>query len=337
MKQDVEKYSPITLISNISLMINTYGTLVKTKEKMFDYNTSSSEVKSLIKSELEAEKSGLALIGVTFNNIEKKATSLSKKISFTYELIQKSFLNEVNSSFKVEGIKIGKLIASHKAARAAIKPYTGSFNFIYNVSIEEKFTTVNIFKDGMFINSAKSPIGLDYIYENIKSKMPISKSEARKLFRNIGNIPPEAVKDNKVIFNKVHEDGTQTAYSKKDLSRYITESVNDIFEGIAANLIAYKDENPTLLFSGEISILKGFEEYAKIALAMTNVQIFKTTLVGINLDTNFSTIGALTKIQKNITTTEENKIQLSREAYLTNPKKNITTLLLKASKYFNYI
>lgn len=337
MKTEIQEIVPIVSLTNISLMVNTMGSLIKTSVGIFDIRNSNQEIKEKIKKELGQRKKSFAITGITINSVVKDTTKFEQKVSYTYELISKSFLLEIKNSFLLENIKINNVISVHEAMKKSIVPYARQHDFIYNVTIEEKFATINIFENGNFINAYKTSTGLDFIYSNIKEKMDISKQEARKLFKNIGNIPPSAVLDNKIILTRIHDDGTQTIFSKKDLSSYITESVNIIFQGVLSNLKEYQAYNPTLLFSGEISILNGFEAYAKVSLDVNSVEIFKTNLIGIEIDTNYFTVGALKKIQKQFENIKQNKIQLNKESYWVSSKKSFTQFLEKTAKYFSYI
>jgi hypothetical protein len=49
------------------------------------------------------------------------------------------------------------------------------------------------------ITIEKKPYGLSVVYQQIADKMGISLEQAKSFFKNFGNIPPERVRDNKVI------------------------------------------------------------------------------------------------------------------------------------------
>ncbi len=340
MKTDLKKIISLPEITKTVLVLNTTGTFIRTENKSLSLDFTKNKIKQNIFSDLKKEFKGLSVIGISINKINKNLYKLLQDVSFTYEMISTTFLEEIQSAFEREQITINQVIASHKVNKHALKSYGNSYGFIFNVNIEEKFTVINIFKERKYISSFKQLNGLNIIYANISEKMNISKMSAKKLFKSLGEIPPESVEDNKVIYISKNDDGTEVAYSKKDLSRYITETVNQIFGTIASKLEPLKDLNPAILFSGEISTLKGFETYSKTSLDIESVLVFKMNTVGIATNAALTCKGIFNKLAKEFENEEnnkENEIQLNKGKHSTSILRNISGFMDRIAKQFNYI
>lgn len=337
MKSDILKVISIAEITKSIIVLNTTGTLIRTDSKVFNSSIEIKDIKKQLLDDLKVDFKSASVIGLTINEVKKNLYKLSQEVLFTYELISSSFLEEVYLAFENEDLIVNKIIATHKVNRYALKSYANNYGYIFNVNIEEKFTVINTFKDGKYLSSYKRLDGLDKIYKNISEKMNISRLSAKKLFSTLGEIPPESIQDNKIIFVNKMEDGSEIAYSKKDLSRYITEEVNAIFSGIVTKLNPIKELKPAIIFSGEITSLNGFEKYAKTSLDINSILVFKLNTVGISSDSSMIYKGVFEKIKKEIENKQEIEIQLNKERYSINITRTVIGLMDRLKKQFNYI
>ncbi len=158
--------------------------------------------------------------------------------------------------------------------------------------------------------------------------MMIKKQDAKTLFKSFGSIPPEDVVDDKVIH--MRKNGKETeVFTKKDLSRNITEKVNELFANIKYHIDETKlgDKEVRIVFNGEIKTLMGFRKYASKSFDETNITKYKTDIIGLNPETEFITMGMLL----------ENKTHIEEKRKKANAHSLKVSLLSKLSRMYNYI
>ncbi|NQX83430.1 MAG: hypothetical protein HRS50_01790, partial [Mycoplasmataceae bacterium] len=254
-------------------------------------------------------------------------TSLTKKeIHVTAEFVEKEYLQEITNQFKYKGIKFDKTIPLIRSILNSIKTKSIKNGFTFSILIEEKFTQLIIFKSDEIISSVKWSTGLTDIYDYISKRMNIDKSTARKLFKSFGSIPPEDVVDDKVIYSNKYEKEIEI-FTKKDLSRYITEKVNELFSNIKSHIDPLKKiSNIKIIFNGEIKSLIGFKKYAINSFAEPNIEKFQTKIIGLNEENEFITMGTLI---------ESNNFSQKKDIEEINiPKINVFNKILRM---YNYI
>lgn len=337
MKNDVTKIFPINKIDNIFLIINTFGSLIEVK----NYNVKTIEktnetFKQLIQKE-QIENTQLKMLN--FKLESKNETPLRKQLKISYEFVNKKILEDIENYLETFGIRIDKIISTKDAIEAALKPYTNRNNNIINIQIEDKFTSFYYIKNNKFVSSLKRNQGLNLIYRKISKQTGLSIDHAKDLFSNFGNIPPEIIIDNRVIFNGKNLKGERLIFTKKDLSKIITFAVNDILKEVIEKIKSKNIFNFEIVFSGKITKLNGFEAYVKDRLNLKNVSTFKTNLIGLNSSTELISIGGLYSIEKIINNSflkVENGLDL-KEFRINRRKKIFSILGDKFNKYYNYV
>lgn len=330
-KDDLEINNLFEQIDESYLTINTNQVAVETKNIELKYDSNLNEVKEFYRNKLVKQYPNLKITKLDI--FAQEASLTKKKGTLIIEFIKEEYLKEIVDQFAAKDIKFKKIVPLIETIKNATLLETERNETALSIVVEEKFTQLLIVQSGKVSSSIKWDTGLTDIYSHISKNMNIEKQAAKKLFKAFGSIPPEDVIDDKVIHNRTV--GKETKYfTKKDLSTYITEKVNGLFSNIKAVIDPLKETRKIkLIFNGEIKALLGFKKYASEAFAEPNIKKYNKTLIGLNEETEFITMGLLETIKKEnnlykkeILNTE--KIDVSR------PK---ITVLNKLFKIYNYI
>ncbi len=334
MVEDIEKIYSIKEIDNTFLTINNSYSLLKAYKIKTSPNTNSDEVFEDVLKTITENNKNLKVMSMTLDNVEE--TPINKFYSFSYELVNKGLWEALTNYLKSFGVDVTKVVSSKNAIELAIKPYINRTNNLYNIQIEDNFTALHFIRKGNFIKSQKVNQGLNFIYKKISKAFNISLEISRKLFEKYGNIPPEAVIDNRIIFNGFDKDNNKIYFSKRDLSEVITKCVDEIFKDIRQYVSNQHLEDPEVVFSGKITRLKGFEKYAKETLKINKVNIFKTNIIGLELKTEIISIGVLYWVEDKIISQQNESGNLSVDRTF-KKKKVFQVVLDKINKYYNYV
>lgn len=323
-KEDLQRMNILEIIDEKYLTINTKRVLIETFNIELKYDSDVESEKEKLRLGLEKKYPHLRINDLILSNNE---TALTKRIiNATVELVEKEYLEEVISQFKFRGIKFDKVVPLIKAIENSTKTRAIENGITFSIIVEEKFTQLVTLENGVVTSAKKYGTGLTNIYDHISNIMNLDKKAAKKLFKAFGSIPPEDVVDDKVIHTIKHGKELEI-FTKKDLSRYITEKVNELFANIKTMVDPIKDEtNIRIVFNGEIKSLTGFKKYAAKSFAEPNIRKFKTRIIGLNEETEFITIGTLTEAKETIS--ENNNLDLNA------PKINVFNKLLRM---YNYI
>lgn len=327
MKYDLSRSNLLDLIEETYLTINTRRTFIHSYNLEINYNTDIDAKLKELKDKLERE--------YQINVIDMKASdnenSLTKKIiNVIVEMVPSDYVKEVRSQLNYKGFKINKLVSVIGSIENSTKENSIKNGVTFNILMEEKFTQLTILKDANLISSIKWDYGLTNIYDYISEKMKIDKNSSKTLFSSFGSIPPEEVVDNKVIHIRKHGKENEI-FTKKDLSRFITEQVNHIFADIKTHVDRIKEKiaNVNIVFTGEITSLIGFKKYAAKSFAEPNITSFNSRIIGLKEETEFITVGILGENREYIGKTGKKPIEK-----LLTPKINV---FKKLTRMYNYI
>ncbi len=335
MIDDIDEIFSIKEIDNTFLCVNNSYSVLRTYKIKTGPETNEREIFNQVLKSIKEGYKDIKIMSMNLDSVTK--TPINKFYDFSYELINKNLWDTLISFLKSFGINVTKTVSSKESIYSALKPYINRSNNLFNIQIEDNFTSINFISNKKFIKSEKTEQGLNLIYKKISKKFNIPLKTSKKLFEKYGNIPPEAIVDNRIIFNGYDKDDKKIYFSKKDLSKIITEYIDLIFKNIKEYINKKNVENPELIFSGKISKLKGFEKYAKDSFKLKNVGIFKTNIIGLELRTEIISVGTLywaeDKIKSYVTNSEQDKI--GNKIY---KRKGIVQLILdKFNKYYNYV
>ena len=327
-KDDLNKMELFDSIDETSLAINTKKVVVQTFKKEYRYDADLKLEKQKIVDDLKEKRPDWKILKCEF---PYENSGFTKKIvNSTIESIEAGYLEEIISAFKFHGIKINKLIPMIDIIKESTKNIAINNGITFVILVEEKFTQLTTFENGSISFSTKWDYGLTNIYDYISKKMDIKKNVSKKIFEYFGSIPPEDVVDDKVIHTKKHGNETEI-FTKKDLSTYITEKVNELFSNVKKEFdFISKEKNRKIIFSGEIKSLTGFKKYAMKSFAEKNINKFKSEIIGLNEETEFITLGMLNIIQEK----KVNKKDEINESKLTKPKISVIN---KFIRMYNYI
>ncbi len=325
-KNDLIELGLFETINKSTLTINTSRVVVKTFKEEFKYDTDLELEKEKFKNKLKNKWPDSEILKLEFPY--KKSGFTKKIINSTVESVERSYLKEVVSMFRFNGINISKVVPMLDVIEESMKENSIDKGITFSVLVEEKFTQLTTFENGSISFSTKWKSGLNDIYKHISKIMNININESKKLFKFFGSIPPEDVVDDKVIHTIKHGKEVEV-FTKKDLSKYITEKVNELFSNVKSEFpfIADDSEERKIIFSGEIKSLNGFKKYAKKSFAEKNVEKFSSKLIGLSEEAEFVTLGILNIIQ-------DEKIKKSVEGKLDKPK---ISAINKFIRMYNYI
>lgn len=310
------------------LTINTKRVATTIRNFEYKYNTDIEEAKEKYHQELLRQEHKVHVNNLMFSKDTDIALT-KQNITAIIEAMSLEYYNNILDWYKREGLVFTKIIPITDCIKNAVYKKGVTEEVKMSVLVEEKFTQLTWLENGRITSAIKWDTGLSDIYEHITTQMNLkSKQEAKILFKSFGSIPPEDVVDDKVIHQNVNGK-ERNVYTKKDLSRYITEKVNELFANVKYHIdsVKAKDKEVRIVFNGEIKTLMGFRKYASKSFDETNITKYKTDIIGLNPETEFVTIGMLLETKENL---EEIEIQ--------NKKISMGTSLLKrAFRMYDYI
>ena len=171
-----------------------------------------------------------------------------------------------------------------------------------NVSLS-KYINNNLYDIKLFKMGAKN------IINDIKIKFDINHKEAKNYLERFGEIPPERIKDNRIILSR-YDDKKQSyqEYTMKDLSEIITIHINNIFDIIVP--ILKNEKNTRFVITGGLADLKGLLEYVMTRYKDISFDIIISNTIGAK-NTSFINLFSLNKIiieDPKLVNTNETKI-----------------------------
>ncbi len=332
---DLQQMNIFNDIDEKLLTINTQMVAIVVQNSEYKYNTDLVEAREKLLSNIKRTSPNVHLNNLVFS--KDSDISLTKQnISATMELLHNDYINNIIDSFKKKGIEFTKIVPITQAIQNAAEKKSIDYGITMSVLVEEKFTQLTWLEQGRIVSSLKWQLGLSDIYQHISNIMQINKGIAKKLFKSFGSIPPEDVVDDKVIHTR--ENGKELeVFTKKDLSRFITEKVNELFANIKYHVDSAKSEEKQIriIFNGEIKSLMGFKKYASKSFDEPNIKKYKTNVIGLTPETEFITMGLLLEADSNTyynnggNSHDEKKVEK-----LYTPK---ISLMKKVLRMYNYI
>ena len=326
-KKDLSDKKLFDSLDKISLSINTKRVVFHVFDNDFKYNVDLDKEKEIIKKRLEKEHPNLEILRLEFPY--KRSGYTKKTINSTVELIESDYLREIIASFKVKGIEITNIIPMMDVIKESMKKNAIDDGITFSILVEEKFTQLTTFENGSISFSTKWNLGLNSVYQHISEKMNVHTNVSKNLFKYFGSIPPENVVDNKII-HTIKTGKEIEVFTKKELSEYITEKVNELFSNVKSKFgFVTNDQKRKIIFSGEIKSLNGFKKYATKSFAEKNINQFSNDeIVGLKPETEFITIGILDNIK--------NKSNVIKDTFNELDKPKIS-VVKKFIRMYNYI
>ncbi len=324
---DLREINILNDIDEKYLTINTNRVIVSSEDFEYKYNTDLDTKKMEYVQNLERTNPTVSINHIVFSNEEGVALT-KQNIRATFEATTSDYINDIKNQYRAKGIEFTKIIPVMRSIQNSVISESGDEDITISVLVEEKFTQLTLIERGMVTSSIKWDTGLTNIYQHISSIMNISKSDAKQLFKSFGSIPPEDVVDDKVIHTRRYGKEMEV-FTKKDLSRYITEKVQELFANVKYHIDTLKthDNQIKIVFNGEIKTLMGFRKFASRSFNEPNIKKFKTNIIGLNPETEFITMGILLEVKEDLDTRQ-------RKEHLYTPKTN---LLGKLFRMYNYI
>ncbi len=338
MKDDIEEVVFFNTIDKKVLVINNFYTLSKTIKVTENPTISNKEIVKNIKNNISERYSNLKLVEFNINEIE--VTPIKKDIEFSYELINNDILEVLISYLKAMGIKIDEVFSSNSITKRVVKDYQNINSNIFNIKIEEEYISIDYLENGKIKKSFKNNNGLIYIYKFISKQLNIDLKTSKKLFLDFGSIPPESIIDNRIIYDGKNLDNEKIYFSKKDLSEAITKSVDQLFTLIKEVIKRIKDTNKdySIVFSGEIINLKGFDNYSKDKFEIKSVLIFKNDIVGFEFQNEMVSSGMMFILEDRISNDLNIDIEFQSNKLINKKNKKILKIFIdRVNKYYNYI
>ncbi len=268
----------------IRVIFNTSMTYIDTEVQNIDSFKSddySEEIKAYIKEKYPNQYL------IDFNFVIAK-----NDLHFTYELINYDFFMFFKNVFDINGIKTFAIDSFINIHLKAISSYANIHQSIISITTNDNNLIFSAIESGEIKAIYKKNYGLKNIISNISSKMHLNDATSKKMFEMIATIPPEDVIDNRIIYSRTSSESEHViSYSKKDLSTYVSEGVNELFIEFYSDYVDFAKKDSLILFSGDITELTGFANYASKKLNSKNVEIFKTNKIGMKSSRDFLTYG----------------------------------------------
>ncbi len=324
--QDLREINIINDIDETLLTINSSMASIDTMRNNFNYANSNEAITNHIQATVEKQYPMVEIVKIS--NLIDETQMTTKTVWTCIEANKIEFKNEVIRLFKQKGIKFTKIVSTIDAISNSIKHYESATKTTISILVEAKFIQLTWFKNGALTSAVKWKGGLDDIYNHIVNQMSVNKQMAKKLFQSFGSIPPEDVVDDKVIYSNRSEDGREIiVYTKKDLSRMITEKVQDLFANVKDHIDKLKGEDEVkIVFNGEIKALTGFRKFASKSFNEPDIKKYKSTIIGLRPETEFITMGMLSEVKD---------IQGKKKKEHLYTQKN--SLLSKVFRMYNYL
>ncbi len=322
--RDLKSLNIINNIDEKILTINTSKNSISTYQFESKFNADIEEDKKTFLRMKQYEHPKLDFMTKEFySGLDMNLTS--QKVYATLEAVHDDYKKDIVDSFKQNGIKFNSVMSTIDSIKNSLKAYEAKDESIVSILVEEKFIQLTWIRNGNVSSAIKWNKGLSDIYEYIAKRMGVSKKSAKDFFKSFGSIPPEDVVDDKVIHN--YEEDNEI-FTKKDLSGYITEKVQDLFSSVKHHIETFKlnDESIKFIFSGEIKSLTGFTKFAKKSFNVPDIKKYKSTIIGLEEETEFITMGMLLSVPS---------IHQVRKKEITQIQSK--SLLWKLTRMYNYI
>ncbi len=324
--RDLRELNITNEIDETLLTINTIKTSVSTNTFGVSYNQSIDSFKEDFETYINTKYSNLNFSKIEYSTNEDIALT-EKKVIATVEGTPNEYYNEIVDLYKQKGIKITKVVPTLDAIKNSVAKYADEHRSTISILVEEKFIQLTWINNNKITSAVKWSHGLTDIYEHISSTMGINKSDAKQLFKSFGSIPPEDVVDDKVIYTQ-REGKELNVFTKKDLSRMITEKVQDLFGNVKHHIDELKHNGRIkIVFNGEIKTLTGFKKFASKSFNEPDIKKYKSTIIGLNPETEFITMGMLLEVK---TPLQNNK---KRKEHLYIQKNNLLTRMFRMYSY----
>ncbi len=323
-KADLREINFINDIDETYLIVNSQDVTISTYDFDFRYNEDIEVSKERVKNKIIRDNPSVHISHLLTLVDDQSLTK--KSIRTILEASKKDYIQEIRSAFYTEGIVFTKVIPVLQAIKNSVIDKTGDTDSIVSILVEEKFTQLTWITKGVITSSVKWSFGLTNIYEYISAAMKISKPEAKGLFKSFGSIPPSSVVDDKIIHSNTNGKETEI-FTKKKLSEFITEKVQDLFANVLHHIEGIKqpDEQIGILFTGEIQALTGFKKFASTSFEETNIQKYNTDIIGLEPESEFITMGALLEVED---------VYEDKKEHLYKPKNSFFEKLFRM---YNYI
>ncbi len=327
-KEDLLEMNIFNDIDEKYITFNTKRVGATVRSFEYKYNTDLAVEKERVLRNIKIQQPNVHVNNFLFS--KDTDISLTKQnINAVIEVMEIDYRENVLDWYRREGFEFTKVIPITQAIENSVSQKSIEDGITMSVLFEEKFTQLSMVENGKLTYSIKWEFGLSDIYDHISNMMQIDKNSAKKLFKSFGSIPPEDVVDDKVLH--VIKNGKETeVFTKKDLSRYITEKVNVIFSEVKGKIDSVKseDSNIRIVFNGEIKTLIGFKKYASKSFNEPNIKKYRTNIIGLNPETEFITMGMLLETKTNL----EDQEQQIKEVHSTRP-----TFISKMFRMYSYI
>ena len=287
-------------IDNYSILFNQGTTKIYTKEESHRAMELDQKGLKVIKKKIvESLFLKYPDYRTTYLKVYPRPSSPGKyELRYIYELVNQDQLKAISfaladAGFKTEG---NIVLSSLNNVTRALKQYDDKT--IVNIHVEDEFMRLVVMTDKKPVYVSKTPYGLDRTVEEISKKMNISTAKAKELFKNFGNIPPEAVVDNKVIHSYKDKQGNLHVFTKKDLSGYVTNYVDKLINSLKPAIEGYLGIETKVIFSGDVVTLRGFEDYLRKTLNLYKTEVYESKTFGFVSVNTISMDGVIDKCKE---------------------------------------
>lgn len=292
---DVREIDPL-LMENYSMMMNMSSNFVKVipiviksltnnEEKIVQFienkvlkgfTVKMEKVKREFK--LQSFENGLVkgFARLEYISSEEKANIISSlmKAGFTRKHEQKSMIDAFESANEDKGL-------------------------IINLHIDSQSSFITTYRDGKIIEMKKKGFAISQIYDTLQVKLGVNRKKAIHFFKNYGSIPPTNVRDNRIIHSTSNESGEFISYDKKELSAFITDKIDQFIKGIEKTILNSPDINIKVVYSGEITTLRGANDYISSSLGLTRSSSHESEIFGFSSVNNILTDGIIKQTKMN--------------------------------------
>jgi cell division ATPase FtsA len=185
--------------------------------------------------------------------------------------------------------------------------------YVVNIHIEKEAILTTIVENKKIHDVKKFNFGINHVIGLIARKMNITNEKALFLYKNYGNIPPEAIIDNKVI--AITEDAAKRkqTFTKRELSEYITAFVDAMLNTIYNTIRNYIDINSKVIFSGDVVTLNGFKTYTSKTLSLVDSEIYESNIFGFHTVNTLNITGAIELYKETVEKNKTKKLELSEQ------------------------
>lgn len=293
-----------TLMYDYSLLMNFKSNIVNV-QKVNTYSETSEKavLENIMAKKLASKYENFDIIK---NDVEVVSYENGKaKLLVKTEMVKKEIIVKTLSSLIQAGFARTKKFVSiiDTFENAVIEKGTA-----YNLHIDAQSSFVNKFEEGKLVKLSKREFGIDEIYKTLSKNMMVTKEKAISLFKHYGSIPPKMVKDNRVIHSHIDFDGNHISIDKREMSEMITEKIDKFIAGTEQEINQLEDINAKVIYSGDITILRGAEGYISSRLKFNISKTHESDIFGFDSVNHIIADGAIksTKFEEVKTTKTKN-------------------------------